>query len=361
MFHFLRFCSIPLLVSCYNSVPPSTKPGKHQCIKELCWTDPKGSGFIAGEPLTGYITPDTTILSQKDFDSLNRTGDIILFFENGRFQLESAVLGATILLHLNENGDTFLRTITNSAGKDIGYMNMKRPVPDPDNLFRDLAQDRLLNTFPEGLRSVMDPASFIPPIPNETCETRPKDGPRKCFLIIPSADVFYSGPEPTNTACLSAVASPLPTSAAPSPASAPLAMDPSSVYVVYQPPQIFDECRKWIGGVVGSPVTKSYPSGVLSSLQYQSNASPATKTIDFADLPCPPSEVAEAYNPSTPYLPVLKSEFGVRFNPRFFEMGDGRSVLVDQECVVAAVRDPPVHARRVGRIMGPKDGGDTIA
>ncbi|KAL8849163.1 MAG: hypothetical protein Q9221_005840 [Calogaya cf. arnoldii] len=327
---------------------------------------------MAGEPLSGYITPDTNIsFRQKDVDPSNQTGDIILYHDNGRSQLDSAVLGATILL----NGDTFYRTITNSTGWDIGYMNMKRPVPDPDTLFRDLAQDPLLNTFPEGLRSAIDPASLIPPIPNETCETGPKDGPgkfRRRLLFWPRTDEYGlslgSRKSLTNfcgtVSCVSSVGYVRDDALALAPRLLKLtssARDPSSVYVVYQPPQIFDECRKWIGGVVGSPVTRAYPSGVLSSLQFQSNASPATKTIDFADLPCPPSEVAEAYNPSAPYFPVLKSEFSVRFNPYFFERDDGRSVLVDQVCEVAAVRDPPVHARRVGRIMGPKDAGDTIA
>lgn len=131
----------------------------------------------------------------------------------------------------------------------------------------------------------------------------------------------------------------------------------SSVYVVYQHAHIFDYCGKWQGGVVGSPVTMSYPSGVLSSLQYQDNAPPATKAINFADLPCPPSEVAKAYDPGAPYFPVLKTEFGVRYNP--YTTPDDPRVRMTT-CDIAAVRDPPVRAVRVDTISGPNDGSGII-
>ena len=133
--------------------------------------------------------------------------------------------------------------------------------------------------------------------------------------------------------------------------------NPSSVYVVYQPAHIFDYCGRWQGGVVGSPVTMSYPSGVLSSLQFQYNAPPATKAIDFADLPCPPSEVAKVYDPGAPYFPILKTEFGVRYNP--YTTADDPLVRATT-CEIAAVRDPPVRAVRVDRITGANDGGGII-
>ncbi|KAL8981546.1 MAG: hypothetical protein Q9205_003703 [Flavoplaca limonia] len=273
-------------------------------------------------------------------------GDIQIYKAEYESQLDSAELGPTLLRY--PTFDRFKRYITNTAGVDIGYRNMERPVPDPDTRFRDLEQDPLLNTFPSGLRSALDPASFIPS-PTKSCEELPST----CFLIIPSADVFYFGPKPTNTACLSAVITP-----PPSPAPPPPSMDPSSVYVVYQPPQIFDECRRFRGGVAGPPVTKSYPSSALSSLQYRSDAPPATKAIDFADLTCPPSDVANAYDPKAPYFPVLKSELRVKFNLLFND--DTKQSVGDQDCRVAAVRDPPVHAYRVDVIVGSGDGGGVV-
>lgn len=133
--------------------------------------------------------------------------------------------------------------------------------------------------------------------------------------------------------------------------------DPSSVYVVYHSPQIFDRCRQWEDGVYGPPITMSYQSASLSTLEYRHNAPPATKSFDFADLPCSPSSVADAYSPGTPYFPVLVSPFSIRYG--LMVNGDGLA-LANQQCNVAAVRDPPVKGVRVGKITGPKEGGNSI-
>lgn len=136
--------------------------------------------------------------------------------------------------------------------------------------------------------------------------------------------------------------------------------NPTSVYVVYQPAQIFDECRNWIGGVAGPAVTLSYPANALSTLQYQSNGPPATKAINYADLPCPPTDVAKVYNPKTPYYPVLKSEFGVKFNLHAYIDEQYRTVG-DEPCKITAVRDPPVYSEWVGPVTGATDESGIIA
>ncbi|KAL8992353.1 MAG: hypothetical protein Q9169_007164 [Polycauliona sp. 2 TL-2023] len=324
---------IPLPVSGYNDVPPYTGPGIPQCFPELCWVDSKGSGFMAGEPLAGYMGPETNVSIQaQSGEQSNRTGNIVLFSADKESHLDSAMLGATIIREPAVN--RFKRYITDTAGKDIGFMIMQRPNPDPDTLFQKLAQDPLFETFPANLRSAVDPQNLIPPR-TESC------------------GVFYSGPKLTNTACLPAITSP-----PPSPEPPHVSMSPSSVYVVYQPAHIFDDCRNWVGGVAGPPVTLSYPASALSSLEYQSNAPPATKTIDYADLPCPPSNVAEAYDPQMPYFPVLKSEFGVKYNLRLPDWGAG--LVGDSVCKIATVRDPPVHAFWVGEITGLGDEGGLI-
>lgn len=102
----------------------------------------------------------------------------------------------------------------------------------------------------------------------------------------------------------------------------------------------------------------SYKSEMMSTLEYRSNAPLATKTLDFADLPCPPSNVAEVYNSGAPYFPILVSTFGARWNPHV--SGDGGPVLSGPICDIAAIRDPPVRAHRVDKISGPKDDSDTI-
>ncbi|KAL8904430.1 MAG: hypothetical protein Q9171_007056 [Xanthocarpia ochracea] len=313
-----------------------------QCFADLCWTDHKGSGSMIGEPLAGYITPDTNITIIDSSDSPSAlTGDIVLFTADHIPHLESAVLGTTTFPRL----DGFKRYITDKNGADIGYMVMERPVPDPDTIFKDLSQDSLLAAIPARLRSEVNPASLIPSSTGD-CKT----SPTRCVLVIPSADVFYFGPEPTNTACLPAITSP-----PPSPSPPKVSMDPSSVYVVYQPAQIFDGCRNWVAGVVGPPVTMSYPSNVLSTLGHQYDAPPATKAFDYADLPCPPSNVAQAYDPRAPYFPILVSSFGVKFNLAL-DIGTNR-LVGDRKCEVAAVIDPPVNAVRVTEITGPEEEG----
>ena len=132
---------------------------------------------MPGEPLAGYITPDTNV-SIDSGPLPDRTGDIVILKAEYESQLDSAVLDPTILRY--PNFDIFKRYITNTAGKDIGYRSMERPVPDPDVRFRDLAQDPFLETFPTGLRSALDPASLIPSR-TESCGTKPSN----CFLIIP--------------------------------------------------------------------------------------------------------------------------------------------------------------------------------
>ncbi|KAL8725197.1 MAG: hypothetical protein Q9166_007505 [cf. Caloplaca sp. 2 TL-2023] len=299
---------------------------------------------MAGEPLAGHITPDTVVLINSRNFSGSRTGDIVIHNEQFISRLKSAELGTTLF---RPSEDEFWRYITDPHdGTEIGYMNMKRPIPDPDTRFESLAQDPLLAGIPTALRSEVNPASLVPTA-TRSC------GPTEieCILVVP-VNVFYFGPDPTNTACLSAITSP-----PPSPTPPQVTMDPSSVYVVYQPPQIFDGCKKWLVGVDGPPVTMSYQSEKLSSLEYRSDGPPATKAINFADLPCPPSDVADVYNSGAPYFPILVSTFGARFSP--YSVGNS-PVLAPDGCEVAAIRDPPVRAIRVGEISGPKDDSDTI-
>lgn len=124
--------------------------------------------------------------------------------------------------------------------------------------------------------------------------------------------------------------------------------DPSSVYVVYQPIEQFDNCRKWIGET--SPLTASFQSDTLSTLEYRTDAPTVTKAMNYADLTCPPSEIAQHLNPAVPYSPILKQLF------RTWASINGS----DQACEQVGVRDPPIRAVRVDRITGPTDGGDVI-
>ena len=74
--------------------------------------------------------------------------------------------------------------------------------------------------------------------------------------------------------------------------------------------------------------------------------------MDFADLPCPPTHIAKVFDPSVPYHPILVP-------PLTFGWGYVNGTeRVRTLCELAGIRDPPVFARRVGEISGPKDGGD---
>ena len=168
---------VSLPIMCYNPVPPRPGPPFLQCFSDLCWTDYKASGSMVGEPLAGYITPDTniTIVDSSDSPSAS-TGDIVLYNADHIPRLESAVLGTTILPRF----DDFKRYITDTDGVDIGYMLMERPVPDPDTIFKDLSQDSLLAGIPAGLRSEVNPASLVPS-PTEGCTKSTST----CVLVIP--------------------------------------------------------------------------------------------------------------------------------------------------------------------------------
>lgn len=124
--------------------------------------------------------------------------------------------------------------------------------------------------------------------------------------------------------------------------------DPSLVYLVWQPPQRYNMCRQWIGGHGGPPLTESIRSSQLSTLELRPSASPATKAFDFADLPCPPSNAAQMFEPRAPYRPILAPL-------------DWKPPVGLLNCELSAVRDPPVRAVRVTDISGPEDDGDVIA
>lgn len=129
--------------------------------------------------------------------------------------------------------------------------------------------------------------------------------------------------------------------------------DPSSVYVVYQPPQILDGCGNWVGGLYGDALTSVYRSDFLHTLQVKSDGLLATKTLNFADLPCPPTEVAALFDTGAPYLPILL--------PPKREASKYKSISNDhyattESCNLAPTIDPPVQLHSVDHVSGPKEG-----
>ena len=73
--------------------------------------------------------------------------------------------------------------------------------------------------------------------------------------------------------------------------------------------------------------------------------------MNFGYLPCPPSGVAHMNKQGKPYFPILAPWYAVLNELTFLNQ-----TISHDECVVAALRDPPVRAIRVDRVTGRKDG-----
>ncbi|CAL8585158.1 hypothetical protein XPA_010738 [Xanthoria parietina] len=322
-----------------------------RCDGGYCELNTAGTNFEpSAELLEKQIGPKVIIINTEEYSGDGFSigpGVIAVRNADEAARLSDALLHRTATLDdtVYQKSETLFTQNILDAHDDavIGLVNVERPSPDPDTRFASLEQDPMLGAIPTDLRSEIDPASLIPS-PTDDCDES------KCVKIIPSADVFYFGPDPTNTACLSAMTSP-----PPSPTLPKVDMDPSYVYVVHPGPQVFDECRNWKWGTE-NPQTVSYRPWELSTLEYRPGAPPATKIVDFADLPCPPTDVAEVFDPRAPYFPILilpiSGDYGIIDEGRYVSKGS---------CEVAAVRDPPLRAFRVGQISGPNDDGDTIA
>ncbi|KAL8992352.1 MAG: hypothetical protein Q9169_007163 [Polycauliona sp. 2 TL-2023] len=323
------------------------------CDGGICVLKTTDTDFeLSVELLERHVGPDVVIVNTDEYPGDGFSiglGVIIVTDAAGVDTLASAILRKAAVL---EEGvikipPYFVQLIRNlEYGNMAGILRVERPTSDPDARFESLAQDSLLAGIPEGLRSVLDPEALIP-TPTDGCDTN------KCVAIIPSADVFYFAADPTNTACLSAI-----TGAPPLPTVPPIDMDPSYAYVVYPGAQLFDGCRNWLGGLDITTTARFRPEQ-LSTLEYRPDQAPTTKVLDFADLPCPPSDVAQIYDPTIPYYPIL--EIPVAFGLPFMPVNESNQYDERPQCKVAAVRDPPVRARRVGRITGRKGGGGTIA
>ena len=161
-----------------TAVAGRTKPSFRKCIEEMCWQDTSGYGTIADEPLADYITPNSTILINQNATNFtgSRNGDIVLYLKEDKARLSSAVLGTTIFRRRSDG--TFLREISGPEDyASFGYMQVERPVPDPDTTFENLGRDPLLADIPESLRSAVDPALLLPSY-NESC------GPKKWLVSV---------------------------------------------------------------------------------------------------------------------------------------------------------------------------------
>ncbi|KAL9627052.1 MAG: hypothetical protein Q9204_006844 [Flavoplaca sp. TL-2023a] len=316
------FYFVPMIAFGDNTtVATKNSPGVN-CEYGVCVLKTTGTDFeLAAEMLEKNIGPDVIIINLNetlgDIFSIGR-GVVVVGDPEELARLVSAILSKTAILdpfvYTNEgNRRGFLKNIRDSRdGTVLGVVNVDRPTPDPDTRFAILAEDPVLDGIPADLRLEIDPVALIPSS-TEGCDIN------KCNRLN---DRFR---------------------------------DPSYVYVVYAGIQHFNGCRDWKRGQE-HPTTASYRPEELSTLEYRAGAAPMAKTMDLADLPCPPSGVADVYKPGAPYYPILLPPF----NQELGKLVDGQYTSHGW-CEIAAIRDPPVHAHLVGRISGPKDGGDTFA
>ncbi|KAL8950016.1 MAG: hypothetical protein Q9222_003925 [Ikaeria aurantiellina] len=289
-----------------------------------------------------YLTAETSIVIDdlsRGTNAVAKAGDVLVFNAEDIPRIRSAIVSDIVSPY---NVTRFYRRFYDSRdGRSMGFLFAHTPVPDPNTLFARSGKDPLLAGAPQGLREQVDPVSLIP-APTDGCVSR------KCVQIIPSIDIFYSSPEPTNTACLSAITSPAPT-----PTGTPKNFQPAFVLAIVQPYTIYDTCRNWLFSQEG-PRTLQVASSLISSLHYRPDATPVPKPVDFADLPCPPSDITDFFDHRAPYSPILLplSKMNVH---------DGvTGAATYGECDSSAVIDPPVRAIRVGEITETNDNGDTI-
>ena len=120
---------------------------------------------------------------------------------------------------------------------------------------------------------------------------------------------------------------------------------------------MFNYCREWLSGPREDEPSEtiSLKSDQIRTLEYRTDGPPATKAMDFEDLPCPPSGVAHLYQQGDPYFPILAPWYAVGYDHYYLN-----HIFSHDDCVVAAIRDPPVRAIRVDQITGPKGGSGGI-
>ncbi|KAL8950017.1 MAG: hypothetical protein Q9222_003926 [Ikaeria aurantiellina] len=325
--------------------------------------------------MADYLKPNETYIFSSTYffsPALNIIGKIIIVVNAEFSQEEIPILHTAILTmtvrHL-DNGLFGQDIVESRNGDNLGFLLVDRPLSGPDSLAEIFASGRLLAGVPTGLRSLVNPV----PSSTKGCEAT------KCIAIIPvstkvttssydslrfeSLQMFsilaqrqqilavslvwlvYGGRQLLHgprSPCMRELCKYFPTIS-----RADLCRSPASLYIVYQPVQIFDMCGG--GGSANGPARtfEINPTG-LHTLEYRENAPPATKVLDLADLPCPPSHIADTIDPGAPYSPLIEA-----LNQPFVFIESHPVEL----CLVGPVGDPPVYGVRVGDITGPNDGG----
>lgn len=203
-------------------------------------------------------------------------------------------------------------------------------IPDPESQNTDVqsppATPVSIGTIPQPdltaaellpITSAPGPVDQVPSEPEDSgnCET-------ECFIIYATVFVYFPPVASSNTDCLTKLL-PQPTSTIP-PGLQPYVFnvpieprifyganfdhsEPGSAYVVVPQLSAGNNCTKI---AEYTSLTFTFNPGELSTIQGPQNV---TKEFNFADMPCPPPDVAEdgkwffnpEVNPSQPYRPVV--------------------------------------------------------
>ncbi|KAL8981547.1 MAG: hypothetical protein Q9205_003704 [Flavoplaca limonia] len=221
MVYVFLFYFVPMIAFGDNTTVATKGSPSIQCEDGICILKTTDTDFeISTELLEKYIGPDVIIINLDEFhgDALALAKGVITAYGTGTGtinKLISAILDNTAILDkviyaiVDRNQKNFGQKILDSRDDTVaevlddtvvGSVILDRPIPDPDTRFASLAGDPVLAEVPADLRSRLDPVALIPS-PTEGCDIN------RCVGFIPSADVFYFGPDPTNTACLATITS----------------------------------------------------------------------------------------------------------------------------------------------------------
>ncbi|KAL8947074.1 MAG: hypothetical protein Q9222_006607 [Ikaeria aurantiellina] len=191
-------------------------------------------------------------------------------------------------------------------------------------------------------------ASPPPPAANSEDNSESADDCSHCYIIYEYVDVYYPPQATSNTDCLTDLApTPLPTF------PPGLETEPGSAYVVIPALSAGNACTQ-IAKYTSQTFT--FGPGELSTIEGPANI---TKEFNFADLPCPPPDIASAaiwfynpeYNPQQTYAPVV-APF-----PQIYDLDPALS-----SCTVALNQgfDPGRAIPEVSAPTLPKDGLDHL-
>lgn len=178
----LLFQKIVLPILCQSSTLPDFVFYYDDDI--LSWYDRYGNTSMIGEPMTRYLTLNTSFISWNATNSSRKVGDIVPNWLNTSRKalmesLSSAYLEPTVYSDSSGFDIRYIRNLSAPSGIHLGFMYAEPPDPDPQSLFDAWNDDSKLAGVPTGLRSEVNPAALIP-TPTAGC-------PRlaSCFLVIP--------------------------------------------------------------------------------------------------------------------------------------------------------------------------------